>query len=325
MEALVNRVLVTGGCGFMGSNVVNYLTQFGYEVIVLDSLTYAANRKNISESGAVLEVGDINDARGILTRYDIDIILHMAAESSVDKSINNSGIFMRTNIMGTYNLLESALRHTRLQKFIYVSTDEVYGSRKPGDWASFETDRYDPSSPYGASKTGATHLVQAYHKTYGLKTINVFPSNNFGRFQSPEKFIPLVITRALTRSTIPVYGDGGQVRNWIYVDDFCEAIKAVIERGRIGEGYNIGSDIQITNLEVAQMVCDAIAPETKRSLIEHVVDRPGHDRIYHINSHKAGSHLRWRADTSFEDGLKATIDWYVQNLEWVETMKEKLR
>lgn len=327
VEVLV-KILVTGGCGFMGSNVVNYLAdKLGDKsIVVVDSLTYAADRNNINPAVTFVreDICSLGEMRKVLTRYGIEVVMHMAAESSVDKSIRESGIFIKTNVLGTHSLLEASVGYGQLKRFVYISTDEVYGSRRPGDWASFETDRFDPSSPYGASKAAATHLVQAYHKTYQLPTNCIFPANNYGPFQSPEKFIPLAIYNALHRLPIPIYGDGEQLRSWLYVEDFCRAMGAIAQQGDIGEWYNIGSDTQITNLEVARMICDAIAPETNYSLIKFVDDRLGHDRRYHINSHMANVDLQWRPNVGFDEGLKATIDWYVKNLDWVETMKEKL-
>jgi dTDP-glucose 4,6-dehydratase len=334
-------ILVTGGAGFIGSNfVLDWLAAGGGPVINLDKLTYAGNPANlgsVTASPAYTFVhGDICDAElvaGLLREHRPRAVVHFAAESHVDRSIVGPEAFLRTNIDGTFTLLRAACRHydslageeRERFRFLHVSTDEVYGTLTPEAPAFHERTPYAPNSPYAASKASSDHLVRAWVHTYGLPAIVTNCSNNYGPYQFPEKLIPLMIANALQGKALPVYGDGQQVRDWLYVLDHCRAIRTVLERGRIGETYNVGGGNQRSNLEVVTTVCallDELVPESKfkphLQLVKYVTDRPGHDRRYAIDARKLEGELGWRAQESFETGLRKTVEWYLANAAWVE-------
>ncbi len=327
-------LLVTGGAGFIGSNfVLNAVAKNGEPVVNLDKLGYAGSLLNVAalegDARHVFVRGDICDrelVRGLLARHRPRAIVHFAAESHVDRSIHGPGEFVQTNIVGTYALLEEARAYwieNRNFRFLHVSTDEVFGSLSESDAPFTETSPYAPNSPYSASKAAADHLVRAYHHTYGLPTLISNCSNNYGPFQLPEKLIPLLIHNALAGLALPVYGDGKNVRDWLYVEDHCNALSALLERGASGETYNIGGNSEKTNLEVVEAVCrllDELQPRATgsyRDLVTHVKDRPGHDRRYAIDSAKIRRQLGWQPAQSFATGLKKTVQWYLANAQWV--------
>lgn len=336
MESNRNQtILVTGGAGFIGSNFVLTLAERGEaRVVNLDSLTYAGNVDGLpSESDAyTFERIDIRDANAVdaaFRRHQPSVVVHFAAESHVDRSIHGPRTFVETNVIGTLNLLEAARAGHRegwLARFHHVSTDEVYGSLD-ATGKFLETTPYDPSSPYSASKAGSDHLVRAYHRTYGLPVTISNCSNNYGPRQFPEKLIPLMTMNALDRKPLPVYGTGGNVRDWVHVRDHNEAILAILDRGKVGETYNIGGESERNNLQVVGAVLDAVAELTEASLedlqalIEFVADRPGHDWRYAIDCTKIKSELGWRPSYCFEDGIRETVRWYLQNLPWVERVR----
>jgi dTDP-glucose 4,6-dehydratase len=332
------KILVTGGVGFIGSNFLNlFVPRFPEHFFInVDKLTYAANLASLADVALLpnytLERVDISDADAVMAlfrRYAPDVVVHFAAESHVDRSIVGPATFIHTNIVGTFNLLE-ACRATwqpgKRRLFHHVSTDEVYGSL--GETGAFtEETRYDPSSPYSASKAASDHLVRAYHKTFGLPVVITNCSNNYGPRQFPEKLIPLMILNALEGKPLPVYGEGRNVRDWLYVEDHCEAIWMVLEKGRIGETYNIGGRSEKTNLEVVQAVCRTVAEATGRAVaeLEHLItfvpDRPGHDFRYAIDTSKLSQELGWTPRESFCTGLRKTVHWYVHNQEWVAQVR----
>lgn len=332
------KLIVTGGAGFIGSNFVRYWCNRypGDRIVVLDALTYAGNRQNIAdlEGHANLRFvqGDIGDRALIdqlLQTEAIDTIAHFAAESHVDRSILGPDAFVRTNVVGTFTLLE-AFRHywdaagqPMHYRFHHVSTDEVYGSLGPDDPAFSETTPYAPNSPYSASKAGSDHLVRAYHHTYGLPTLLTNCSNNYGPYHFPEKLIPLMCINILLGKPLPVYGDGQNVRDWLYVEDHCSAIDAVIYRGMPGETYNIGGNNEVKNLDLVHLLCelmDELAPDLPvrpaKSLITFVKDRPGHDRRYAINATKIQTELGWTPSVTVAGGLRRTVEWYLNHPEW---------
>jgi dTDP-glucose 4,6-dehydratase len=336
-------ILVTGGAGFIGSNfVLDWLAQSDEPVLNLDALTYAGNRENLAlldgDARHRFVHGDIVDA-ALLDRLFAEhrprAVVHFAAESHVDRSIHGPAAFVRTNVEGTFTLLEAARRHwtalspaERLSfRFLHVSTDEVYGSLKPGEPAFSETHPYAPNSPYSASKAASDHLVRAWHHTYGLPTVTTNCSNNYGAYHFPEKLIPLMIVNALAGKPLPVYGDGQQVRDWLYVKDHCAAIREVLARGRIGETYNVGGWNEKPNLEIVHTVCallDELKPDAAgsyRRLITHVADRPGHDRRYAIDARKIERELGWRPAETFETGLRKTVRWYLDHGTWTERVQ----
>ncbi|NYF91217.1 dTDP-glucose 4,6-dehydratase [Tunturiibacter empetritectus] len=336
-----DSILVTGGAGFIGSNyVLDWLAAGHGPVVNLDKLTYAGNPENlasIERSSAYTFVhGDICDAKavsGLLQRYRPRAVIHFAAESHVDRSILGPEAFLRTNIDGTFTLLQAARAYyeglagadRERFRFLHVSTDEVYGTLTPEAPAFHEDTPYAPNSPYAASKAASDHLVRAWVHTYGLPAIITNCSNNYGPYQFPEKLIPLMIANALQGKPLPVYGDGQQVRDWLYVGDHASALRTILERGRIGETYNIGGGNQRSNLEVVTTVCallDELVPQSKfkphLQLMTYVTDRPGHDRRYAIDARKLEGELGWRAQESFETGLRKTVEWYLRNASWVE-------
>ncbi|MBA2853115.1 dTDP-glucose 4,6-dehydratase [Methanococcus maripaludis] len=303
------KILVTGGAGFIGCNFVRYMVQkYDHEITVLDNLTYAGSLENLADVSEKIEFikGDICSEEDVTKAMkDIDSIIHFAAESHVDNSIKNPENFVKTNIFGTYTLLEYA-RKFGVDKFLHVSTDEVYGSTENGFFK--ENDRLDPSSPYSATKAGSDLLVNAYHRTYGLNTFITHCGNNFGPYQYPEKLIPVLIKKAINNEKLPIYGDGLNVRDWIYVEDHCTGIDTVFNKGNYGEVYNMGSGYEKTNLEIVKFILNELnKPE---SLIEFVKDRPGHDRRYALDSTKMRN-LGWAPKWEFEKALKYTINWYL--------------
>ena len=326
-------LLVTGGAGFIGTNfVLTTIATTGEDIVTLDKLTYAGRRENLASLDADARhrfvQGDIADralVRGLLEAHRPRAIVHFAAESHVDRSISGPGEFIQTNMVGTYALLEEARAfHASLQgpardafRFLHVSTDEVYGSLEPGAAPFTEAHPYAPNSPYAASKAASDHLVRAYHHTYGLPVLTTNCSNNYGPFQFPEKLIPLMITHALAGKPLPVYGDGLNVRDWLFVEDHCDAIRRVLARGRPGETYNIGGASERNNLEVVRALCDALEAVRPRAegryhdLVTFVPDRPGHDRRYAIDFSKLRGELGWMPRESFETGLRRTVQWYV--------------
>lgn len=332
------KILVTGGGGFIGANFLHLLVPRypDHFFINVDKLTYAANLfslKDIAElpnyAFAQLDIADPHAVRAVFDRYAPDLVVHFAAESHVDRSILGPADFIQTNIVGTFNLLE-ACRATWQPParglFHHVSTDEVYGSL--GATGAFTEDtRYAPSSPYSASKAASDHLVRAYHKTFGLPVKITNCSNNYGPRQFPEKLIPLMMLNALEGKPLPIYGQGRNVRDWLYVEDHCEAIWTVIERGRMGETYNLGGNSEKTNLEVVQTVCRVLAEETGRPVTEFerlmtfVPDRPGHDLRYAIDASRMANELGWTPTESFHTGLRKTVRWYLDNPEWVEQVR----
>ncbi|NCT70111.1 MAG: dTDP-glucose 4,6-dehydratase [Xanthomonadaceae bacterium] len=331
--------LVTGGAGFIGGNFVLRAVAQGVKVINLDALTYAGNLDTLASlQGNPLHVftqGDIGDrdlVAQLLAAHQPDAVVNFAAESHVDRSIDGPGAFIQTNVVGTLGLLESArdywkaLAGERRERFrlLHVSTDEVYGSL--GDTGKFtEATPYAPNSPYSASKAASDHLVRAFHHTYGLPVLTTNCSNNYGPYHFPEKLIPLIIARALAGEPLPVYGDGKNVRDWLFVGDHCSAIRTVLEKGRVGETYNVGGNAEKQNIEVVHTVCallDARAPredgQPRSSQITFVADRPGHDRRYAIDASKLRDELGWEPAYTFEQGIAETVDWYLSNQDWVE-------
>jgi dTDP-glucose 4,6-dehydratase len=337
------KILVTGGCGFIGSNFVRHvLTKTDHvQVINLDLLTYAGNLANVThvqkdfpERYRFIK-GDISDkelVRRVFETSSVDGVIHFAAESHVDRSILGPEAFVRTNIYGTFNLLETCRRFwfsgqpdaLKEKRFLHVSTDEVYGSLGSTGYFTEHTP-YDPSSPYSASKAASDHLTRAYFRTYGLPTIITNCSNNYGPYQFPEKLIPLMIHNAMMGLELPVYGDGGNVRDWLHVEDHCSALRLVLEKGVPGESYNIGGSCEKKNLELVHFICDflderlgPIKARPRRTLIRFVTDRPGHDRRYAMDASKIMKELGWRVQVPFEEGLRQTIEWYLANTEWVK-------
>ncbi len=333
-------ILVTGAAGFIGSNfVLDWLKTSSETVINLDKLTYAGNRHNLvtiqDDPRHTLVQGDIGDQTlvpQLLATHRPRAILNFAAESHVDRSIHGPGEFIQTNIVGTFHLLEAARDYwMQLEdaenanfRFLHVSTDEVYGTLTASDAPFAEQNRYEPNSPYSASKAASDHLVRAWHHTYGLPVLTTNCSNNYGPYHFPEKLIPLTITNALAGKPLPIYGDGLQVRDWLYVGDHCSGIRRVLEAGTIGETYNIGGWNEQTNISIVQKICALLDERRPRAdgtsyatQITHVKDRPGHDRRYAIDARKIEQQLGWRPAENFETGIRKTVDWYLENAEWV--------
>lgn len=329
------KILVTGGAGFIGSNFLNMMVPLHpeHQFINMDKLTYAGNLYSLKEIGPLpnysFHQGDISDPQAVMDlfqKYEPDWVIHFAAESHVDRSIFDPGAFVQTNIVGTVNLLEACRKAWKTMDghlFHHVSTDEVYGSLGPTGYFTEET-KYDPSSPYSASKAASDHLVKAYYKTYGLPIKITNCSNNYGPRQFPEKLIPLMILNALDEKPLPIYGDGGNIRDWLYVEDHCRAIWTVAHQGRIGETYNIGGNCEKTNLEVVRGIYQVLALETGKpvehyeKLITFVPDRPGHDLRYAIDSSKIKAELGWSPEETFQSGLHKTVRWYLEHRDWVE-------
>jgi dTDP-glucose 4,6-dehydratase len=339
-------ILVTGGAGFIGGNfVLDWLANPTAEGIVnLDKLTYAGNLTTLkslkNDSRHVFVQGDIGDHElvlSLLKKHQIRAVVNFAAESHVDRSIHGPGDFIQTNIVGTFNLLEAVRTYwsdlsdlTKTEfRFLHVSTDEVYGSLSPKDPAFKETNTYEPNSPYSASKAASDHLVRAWHHTYGLPVITTNCSNNYGPYHFPEKLIPLVILNALAGKPLPIYGDGQQIRDWLYVKDHCSAIRRVLEAGKLGETYNVGGWNEKANLDVAHTICsilDQLRPKTNSAGVEskyasqitYVKDRSGHDRRYAIDASKLERELGWKPAETFDTGIKKTVQWYLDNQEWAD-------
>jgi dTDP-glucose 4,6-dehydratase len=304
------RLLVTGAAGFIGSTFVHLLHR-DHSIVVLDKLTYAGRRENLPEE-VELVVGAIEDRELVLELSEgVDAIVNFAAESHVDRSIADQNAFARTHVIGTGVLLD-AVRERGVPRFLQVSTDEVYGSIEDGSFS--ERSQLDPSSPYSATKAGGDLLVSAHAHTYGIEAVVCRGSNNYGPRQYPEKLIPLMILNALHGDPLPVYGDGRQVRNWLHVEDFCRAILTVLERGRAGDAYNAGGPDECENIEVVRRILELTG--ANESLVQHVTDRPGHDRRYSLSSAKLREELGWEARVRFEDGLRRTVDWYRDNESW---------
>jgi dTDP-glucose 4,6-dehydratase len=334
-------IFVTGGAGFIGANfVLNWLTAVGEPLVNLDKLTYAGNLENLAairddrrHHFVQADICERERVAALLREHRPRALVHFAAESHVDRSIHGPADFIETNVVGTFTLLEearaywsglSAGEQARF-RFVHVSTDEVYGSLGPADPAFTEKTAYAPNSPYAASKAGADHLVRAYHHTYGLPTVTTNCSNNYGPFQFPEKLIPLMILNAAEGKPLPVYGDGRNVRDWLYVRDHCEAVRVALERGRVGETYNIGGNAERANIDVVQAICaildelrPAAAPHSRH--ITYVRDRPGHDRRYAIDATRIREELGWTPRQRFEEGLRATVEWYLGHAEWVRNV-----
>ncbi|HSV45276.1 MAG TPA: dTDP-glucose 4,6-dehydratase [Ramlibacter sp.] len=333
-------ILVTGGAGFIGANfVLDWLAASDEPVLNLDKLTYAGNRENLAalegDARHVFVQGDIADTAlvaGLLERYQPRAVLNFAAESHVDRSIHGPEAFIQTNVVGTFRLLDAvrtyweALPQDQRQafRFLHVSTDEVYGSLSPQAPAFTESHRYEPNSPYSASKAASDHLVRAYHHTYGLPVLTTNCSNNYGPFHFPEKLIPLMIVNALAGKPLPVYGDGMQVRDWLYVGDHCSAIRRVLQAGRPGEVYNIGGNNEKPNIEIVRIVCELLDAWQPRAgggsygaQVQHVDDRRGHDRRYAIDASKMATELGWTPAESFDSGIRKTLRWYLDHPEWV--------
>ena len=332
-------ILVTGGAGFIGANfVLDWLAASDEPVVNLDKLTYAGNPETLAslqgDARHQLVQGDIGDSAlvsRLLAEHRPRAVVNFAAESHVDRSIHGPGEFIQTNIVGTFNLLEAVrgfwgdLPATEKSafRFLHVSTDEVYGSLAKGDAAFTETHRYEPNSPYSASKAASDHLVRAWHHTYGLPVLTTNCSNNYGPYHFPEKLIPLMIVNALAGKPLPVYGDGMQIRDWLYVKDHCSAIRRVLEAGRLGEVYNVGGWNEKPNIEIVQTICkllDEMRPKADGSYasqITYVTDRPGHDRRYAIDARKLEAELGWKPAETFETGIRKTVEWYLANPEWV--------
>lgn len=337
----MKKCLVTGGCGFIGSNYIRYVLEKedDLHIVNLDKLTYAGNRHNldgIPETFHTFVEGDICDpelVKTLFNEHQFDTIVHFAAESHVDRSIEGPAEFIQTNVLGTLNLLEQSRLHFQHLnndnfRFLHISTDEVYGSL--GDHGKFlETTPYDPSSPYSASKAGSDHLVRSWNRTFGLPTLITNCSNNYGSYQFPEKLIPLMIINCLHGKPLPVYGQGENVRDWLYVRDHCEAIHTVLTSGTVGETYNIGGNNEIRNIDVVTTICDLlneISPSENGSsysdLITYVKDRPGHDFRYAIDAGKIQNNLGWSPKESFETGIRKTIHWYLDNQDWWRAIQD---
>ncbi|WP_371396605.1 dTDP-glucose 4,6-dehydratase [Fretibacter rubidus] len=330
------KILITGGAGFIGSAVVRQAVALGHSVVNVDVLTYAANLANVKSvdqsphyAFAQIDICDLAALRAVFDTHQPDAVMHLAAESHVDRSIDGPGAFIQTNVIGTFNMLQAAraywdgLTGTKKDsfRFHHVSTDEVYGDLSLDDPAFSETTSYDPSSPYSASKAASDHIVRAWARTYGFPVVITNCSNNYGPYQFPEKLIPVVILKALHRQPIPVYGTGDNIRDWLYVDDHADALLTVLSRGKLGETYNIGGNNERTNLELVHTIC-ALVDDYRddgfdhKSLIGFVDDRPGHDRRYAINADKIKNELGWTPSVAWNDGFKATLDWYLNNETW---------
>ena len=337
-------VLLTGGAGFIGSALVRYLIgETDVNVVNLDKLTYAGSRLSIGEADSdprhhfyQTDICDVDEVRKLIAQYQPDYIMHLAAESHVDRSIDGPGEFIQTNLVGTYNMLQATLEYWQTLpedrksafRFHHISTDEVYGSL--GDTGLFtETTRYKPNSPYSASKAGSDHLVRAWNKTFNLPVVTSNCSNNYGPYQFPEKLVPLIVQKALAGEPLPIYGKGDNIRDWLYVDDHVKALWKIVTEGKIGESYNVGGHNEKTNIEVVETMCailDELRPrndgEAYADQITFVADRPGHDRRYAIDASKIDDTLGWTPDETFETGFRRTIEWYLDNAEWVEKVSQ---
>ena len=339
------RILITGGAGFIGSAVIRqYINDTTHDVINLDDITYAGNLqslRSIADSNRYtfvqVNICDSVELKKTFDRYQPHAVMHLAAETHVDRSIDDPSIFIKSNIVGTFNLLEVSRNYwnnlipDKKDKFVFhhVSTDEVYGDLDDSGLFNEKT-RYDPSSPYSASKASSDHLVRAWYRTYGLPMIITNCSNNYGAYQYPEKLIPLIILNALEGMPLPIYGSGKQVRDWLYVEDHAKALRLSLENGKIGQTYNIGGHNEKTNIEVVNIICDLLdklIPLSQyiphRSLISHVSDRPGHDKRYAIDAKKIQENLNWLPNETFESGIEKTVKWYLENKKWCLNIKDK--
>lgn len=337
-------LLVTGGAGFIGGNFVLeiLLAENIKEIINLDKLTYAGNPNTLSDISSLSthhfihgDIGDRELLKVIFQKYPIQAVINFAAESHVDRSIHGPREFIQTNVVSTFNLLESVREYWSLLpedaketfRFLHVSTDEVYGSLSSVDPPFKETNRYAPSSPYSASKAASDHLVRSWHHTYGLPVLTTNCSNNYGPYHFPEKLIPLVILNAIAGKPLPIYGDGQQIRDWLYVKDHCSAIRRVLEAGKVGETYNVGGWNEKSNLEVVNTICsllDELCPKPSGKYADQIIfvkDRPGHDRRYAIDASKIEKELGWKPQETFESGIRKTVHWYLDNAEWVERVQ----
>lgn len=334
------RLLVTGGAGFIGSAVVRLAVGRGHAVVNVDALTYAANPANVATAAASplyrFEHVDIRDRAAldrVFAEHRPDAVMHLAAESHVDRSIDGPAAFVETNVTGTFNLLEAARHHWVDQgrpggfRFHHISTDEVFGSL--GERGQFtESTPYDPRSPYSATKAGSDHLVRAWHETYGLPIVLTNCSNNYGPYHFPEKLVPVVILKALAGEPIPVYGDGGNVRDWLYVEDHADALLLVLEKGRIGRSYNIGGENEARNIDLVRTICAHMddlhpRPTPHADLITFVADRPGHDRRYAIDPSRIRDELGWRPSVTLDEGLRRTVEWYLANRDWWQPLLDR--
>ena len=342
------NLLVTGGCGFIGSNFIRYLlgnSEFGGRIINVDKLTYAGNPENLADNVRnfseryifqKIDICNAAELEKVFLQYDVDAVCHFAAESHVDRSIDGPAAFVQTNVVGTLALLKTVRDYWRgldgnakdAFRFLHVSTDEVYGSLAPDEPAFAETRRYEPNSPYSASKAASDHLVRAWHHTYGLPVLTTNCSNNYGPLHFPEKLIPLLIVNALAGKPLPIYGDGMQVRDWLYVGDHCSAIRRVLEAGRLGETYNIGGWNEKPNIDIVHTVCrllDELRPradgQSYAAQISFVKDRPGHDRRYAIDARKIERELGWTPAETFDTGIRKTVQWYLDNADWAENVQ----
>ena len=334
------KILITGGAGFIGSAVVRLAIARWHHVVNLDALTYAANLENVAEAARsdryAFEQADIRDRAAldrILAQHRPDAIMHLAAESHVDRSIDGPAAFVETNVIGTFNMLEAARAYWTAQgrpdsfRFHHISTDEVFGSL--GETGQFtETTPYDPRSPYSASKAGSDHLVRAWAETYGLPVVLTNCSNNYGPYHFPEKLVPVVILKALSGQPIPVYGDGGNIRDWLYVEDHADALLLVLEKGQLNRSYNIGGENEATNIDLVRTICahmDELHPTgaPHADLITFVTDRPGHDRRYAIDPTRIRTELGWRPSVTVEEGLRRTVEWYLANRDWWQPLLDR--
>jgi dTDP-glucose 4,6-dehydratase len=339
------RVLVTGGAGFIGSAVCrHFVLGLGHEVVVVDKLTYAGNLNSLAPVASnarytfeKLDICDASGLRALFSKYRPDAVVHLAAESHVDRSISGSNVFVHTNVVGTFTLLEVSRAYLEESKhiskdsfrFVHVSTDEVYGSL--GEWGLFtETTPYNPSSPYSATKAASDHLARAWHRTYNMPVIVSNCSNNYGPYQFPEKLIPLTVLNALDGLPLPVYGNGLNVRDWLYVDDHARALGLILQKGLPGETYNVGGRNERRNIDVVKQICaclDEFRSSNRRHdrFISHVTDRPGHDQRYAIDASKLEADIGWRATETFETGIKKTVRWYIDHSDWWEPLRKKYR
>jgi dTDP-glucose 4,6-dehydratase len=337
-------IFVTGGCGFIGSNfVLGWISSTAEPVLIIDKLTYASNPQNLAKLPkerapeiVKCDIGDHQQVADLLARHQPRAVLNFAAESHVDRSILGPGEFIQSNIVGTFQLLEATKQYWNSLsaeaqgefRFLHVSTDEVYGSLSLNDTAFDENSPHRPNSPYSASKAASDHLVRAWHHTYGLPILTTNCSNNYGPYHFPEKLIPLIITNALAGKSLPIYGDGLQIRDWLYVDDHCRAIASVLKNGLAGETYNIGGHNEKTNIEIVRAICallDELCPKpdgtSYQTQISFVKDRPGHDRRYAVNATKISADLGWSPIETFETGIRKTVNWYLENPDWIENIK----
>ena len=337
------KILVTGGAGFIGSAVVRLAISRGYKIVNLDFLTYAGCQENIGNMSDhpnyIFELADIRDRATldlILDNHQPDAVMHLAAETHVDRSINCANVFIGTNISGTFHLLEAVYSYWKKRgkpnnfRFHHVSTDEVFGSLPLDSCDKFsEQTPYDPRSPYSASKASSDHLVNAWHKTYGLPTILTNCSNNYGPYQFPEKFVPVIILNALSGNSLPIYGDGQNIRDWLYVEDHVDALLLALETGEVGRSYNIGAENECTNIDLVKTLCDILdrvhsrESGSYRDLIKFVQDRPGHDKRYALNANRIYNELGWRPSVAFAEGLEKTVLWYLNNEAWWRPLLER--